>query len=104
MGYYTMADEFVSETQNFSSNNLPIFQNFEKYEKKQEGSTLYRMDTSIVFIFDRQTLMRIMEYSKAGKKVAPNLRIQYLFTSFISQQNKNLLTYYTTGKKSPFGL
>ena len=40
MGYYTMADEFVSETQNFSSNNLPIFQNFEKYEKKQEGSTL----------------------------------------------------------------
>ena len=45
-----------------------IFQNFEKYEKKQEGSTLYRMDTSIVYIFDRQTLMRIMEYSKAGKK------------------------------------
>ena len=40
MGYYAMADEFVSETQNFSSNNLPIFQNFEKYEKKQEGSTL----------------------------------------------------------------
>ena len=34
MGYYAMADEFVSETQNFSSNNLPIFQNFEKYEKK----------------------------------------------------------------------
>ena len=99
-----MADEFVSETQNFSSNNLPIFQNFEKYEKKhQEGSTLYRMDTSIVYIFDRQTLMRIMEYSKAGKKVAPNLRI-YLFTSFISQQNKNLLTYYIPlDKKSPFG-
>ena len=68
MDYYAMADEFVSETQNFSSNNLPIFQNFEKYEKKQEGSTLYRMDTSIVYIFDRQTLMRIMEYSKAGKK------------------------------------
>ena len=43
IGKYEMADEFLSATQNFSSNNLPIlmiFQNFEKYEKKQEGSTL----------------------------------------------------------------
>ena len=84
IGKYAMADEL------------------EKYEKKQEGSTLpngYKFS----FHFGSADLWELWNIVKQVKKVAPNLRI-YLFTSFISQQNKNLLTYYIPlDKKSPSG-